>query len=176
MRTQNTNPAYLKFRNLLPSTGRYPARWVDIFSNTDEYLRYRDVEVVFIPRGEDAPDMPDAFWEEFAVYTRRWMADFGNSVAGWMAPEGFTPEYVFGMMLDRGFANQAELDVALNEFAHIEECDWARQLRDGQFLSEALINGAQDRDAVLSALRTLVIGEGLPWARSMLNVLEDEDN
>ena len=95
MRTADRNPAFRRFRHLLPVSGLYPARWVDVFSNTDDELKYYDVEVVFIPRDAAGADLDRAFWDEFAAYNERWIADLGNSVAGWMQPGGLTPEYVF---------------------------------------------------------------------------------
>lgn len=176
MRTQQQNPMWREFKHLLdPTNGRYPAQWVDIFSNTDKHLRYRDVEVVFVPRGKDAPKIDRALWDEFAAYNRKWMADLGNSVAGWMEPDGWTPEHVFGFMLDRGFVDQGELSNALTEFANIEGCEWASSMRDGRLMKNVLIKGARDRNAVVEALRDFAHRPDQKWAAVMLSAIVEDD-
>jgi SOS response regulatory protein OraA/RecX len=45
-----------------------------------------------------------------------------------MEPGGDTPAIIFGQLLERGFTDRAELQRALEEFAHIEECEWAREM------------------------------------------------
>ena len=46
-------------------------------------------------------------------------------------PGGLNPEQVFGILLGRGFESRQELARALREFAHIQECEWARQMLVG---------------------------------------------
>ena len=166
MRNQNTNPAFKRFKHLLVDNF-YPARWVDIFSNTDEQLRYIEVEVVFIPRGVEGIVLDREFWDEFADYNERWLGDLGNSVAGWMEPGGLNPEKIFGGMLFYGFSNQRALDEAVAEFSSIVECGWARRMKDGEF-SRMLRNSAQDRGAVMEALEAETQHV---WARDMLGVM-----
>ncbi|MBA4013250.1 MAG: hypothetical protein C0481_15395 [Phenylobacterium sp.] len=172
MRTQNDNPAFQAYRHLLPASGRYPAKWVDIFSNTNDEMRYCDVEVVFIPRDADI-EFDLQFWDAFADYNDRWIGDLGNSVAGWMEPHGLNPAKVFGLMLYNGFVDQNELDMALSEFSHIEECGWAREMVDG-LLAEPLHGGAHDPKVTMAALEKLVDEGHGQWARDMLVMMRDE--
>jgi hypothetical protein len=172
MRTQNNNPAFLAYRHLLPADGRYPAKWVDVFSNTDDDMRFCDVEAVFIPRGAGI-EFDLAFLDAFADYNARWIGDLGNSVAGWMEPRGLNPEKIFGLMLYSGFVDQKELDTALGEFAHIEECEWARQMVDG-LLADTFRGGAQDPQATMAALQELVDEGRGQWAKDMLLMMRDE--
>jgi hypothetical protein len=134
MRTQDQNPAYERFGHLLPETGLYPARFVDIFWDRDDDYKIEHVEVVFIPRGSNelrsvANDKD--FWQIYADYNRGWDSDLGNSSDDWLKNNGLTPESIFGQMLESGFSNKAELKQALDEFAHIEECNWARLMLKG---------------------------------------------
>lgn len=174
MRTQEKNPMWRSFKNYLPTSGLYPARWVDIFSNTDKKLRYRDVEVVFVPRGTDGPEISRELWDEFALYNRKWLGDLGNSVDGWMEQGGWRPEHIFGFMLDRGFVSQGELETAIKEFAHIEECQWARDMRDGRLMKDVLVMGARDRDATIAALRKESARTASEWSKNMLKAVEGD--
>lgn len=180
MRTQDDNPAFQLFGHLLPASGMYPAAWVDIFSNTDDRtFRYKEVEVVFVPRGkgprgEAAPELDEAFWSAFAAYNEDWIGDLGNSVMGWMQPGGLTPEGVFGGMLATGFVDKAELDAAIAEFAYIEECEWARRLRDGDLRVEELATPVPDTADLLAALRGIAATRGNEWARRMADAVEIE--
>ena len=143
MKTQSQNPAFQQFAHLLPDSGLYPARFVQIFWNTDKEHRVKNLEVVFVPRGAGViPALRDdaTFWEKYGRYIDDWDCDLGNSVAGWLEPEGSTPATVWGRLMVRGFSNQDEMIDALEEFGHIEECDWARdmmqaffQLREAQY-------------------------------------------
>lgn len=132
MRTAQANPALKQFGHLLPENGRYPAKWVDIFWNTNDEMKVKDVEVVFVPRGGPIGDGEESeeFWARFAHYNRGWMADLGNSCADWLEPGGITPAWIFGDMLQRGFVTKADELQALKEFAHIAECQWARDMLD----------------------------------------------
>jgi len=180
VRTQHDNPAFQRFRDLLPASGLYPAAWVDIFSNTDDdTFRYRDVEVVFVPRGkgprgEEGPELDREFWSAFASYNEHWIGDLGNSVMGWMQPGGLTPEGVFGGMLATGFVSQAELDNAVAEFAHIEECDWARLIRDDDLLADELSSPVPDTEGLLVALQRIAARPGSEWAERMAGAIEAE--
>src|SRR5271156_3396399 len=50
MRMQDQNPAFQRYAHLLPKSGLYPARYVDVFWNHTNH-KISDLEVVFIPRG-----------------------------------------------------------------------------------------------------------------------------
>lgn len=130
MRTQHENPVYAPYRHLIPRPGLYPADHANIFWNTDDAGRVREVEVVFIPRGGVIPLTPEGLklWEAYAAYISRWSEDLGNSCDGWMQPDGLTPAQVFGHMLRLRFQDQEELVAALVEFTRIEGCDWARDM------------------------------------------------
>lgn len=171
MRNQDTNPAYRKFGHLLPPSGLYPARWVDIFSNTDSRYKYNEVEVVFVPRGVLGIVLDREFWDEFADYNSRWLGDLGNSVSGWMEPGGLNPEKVFGGMLVYGFSSQQAFAEAISEFAAIEECDWARELKAGRFpkILNASAEGGKKAAVALQA------ETHRPWAREMLEALRSEE-
>jgi hypothetical protein len=129
MRYQGQNPVYLPFKKLLAPTGRYPAQHVDIFWNRDDTTgKVKDVEVVFVPRQAlDDEELQD----EYARYSERWESDLGNSTADWLQAGGDTPEDIFGYLLHYGFASEGETQRALEEFAHIEECEWARLMLQG---------------------------------------------
>jgi hypothetical protein len=134
MKSQESNPAYQRFSHHLSPTGRYPAAYVDVFWNKDSSYKIKDVEVIFIPRGaHDLPRRPDGeeFWNAYSRYNKRWRSDLGNSCRGWLEDDGLTPESIFGMLLEHGFSNNDELERALEEFAHIEECNWARAMLKG---------------------------------------------
>ena len=56
----------------------------------------------------------------------------GNICAGWMEGGDYgTPARDFGDMIDGGFSSPLEYLKALRQFAHIRECDWARQMIRG---------------------------------------------
>jgi hypothetical protein len=129
MRTQSLNPAVSRFNYLLPKSGRYPVEFVDIFWNRDNDGKVKDVEVVFIPRRKVGDDKEvDGFWDEYAAYNKRWESDLRNSCSDWLQPGGQTPEGIFGYLLGTGFSSPQELERALEEFAHIEKCAWAREM------------------------------------------------
>lgn len=178
MRTQDENPAYQLFAHLLPASGLYPAAWVDIFSNTDDdTFRYKEVEVVFVPRGKapdgtEGPNLDRGFWDAFAAYNAHWAGDLGNSVMGWMKPGGLTPEHVFGNMLATGFVDRGELRTAVEEFAHIEECDWARAILNDRLLAEVLTHPAPETEELLAALERV---RGRPaWAQRIADAVRAE--
>jgi hypothetical protein len=115
---------------LLPPSGRgYPVRDADIFWNLDANKKITDVEVVYIPRHliKDDPD----FWSLFSTYHRKWNFDRGNPGGYWLLPGGNSPETTFGALLWWGFSSKAELPRTLEEFGHIEECAWAREMLRG---------------------------------------------
>lgn len=170
MRTQLQNPAYERFRHLLPPSGLYPARWVDIFSNTTEDYQYNDVEVVFIPRGAVGITFDDDFWDAFADYNGRWLGNLGNSVADWMEPGGLNPDKVFGGMLAHGFSSKQTLADTIGEFASIEECEWARLMHTGKF-KEVLAAFGRGREKAISVLQDQIC---YPWARDILDALRSE--
>ena len=130
MRTEGQNPAYHHYRHLLAKSGRYPARYVDVFWNV-AHDKVCEVEVVFIPRGPAGePEPGKEFWAAFRAYIHRWAFDCGNSGGSgrWLKRNGLFPDGIFGHLLEWGFVDQTELHRALEEFAHIEECRWARRM------------------------------------------------
>jgi hypothetical protein len=128
MKLRSQNPVYPRFKHLLSSNGRYPAKHVDIFWNRDDDQRITDVEVVFIPR---AALRDEELQAEYAQYNKRWTSDLGNSTEHWLEEHGYTPEDIFGHLLRHGFRSEKVTQVALREFAHIEECEWARLMLRG---------------------------------------------
>lgn len=129
MRHEAQNPVLAPFKHLLSEKGRYPAEHVDIFWNRDDKGRVQDVEVVFIPR-EALRDT--GLQAKYARYNNdRWSSDLGNSSSDWLGEGGYTPEDIFGHLLWQGFASGEETLSALQEFSHIEECDWARRMLRG---------------------------------------------
>jgi hypothetical protein len=71
------------------------------------------------------------FWGRYKTYNQRWNSDLGNSCIDWLQPDGKTAERIFGYLLCAGFASAAELKRAIEEFGHIEECSWAREMLQG---------------------------------------------
>jgi hypothetical protein len=130
VRTEAHNPAHRRYAHFLPPSGLYPARHVDIFWNWDNEHKAKDVEVVFIPRDVDLPKN-EYYGRQFDHYVMQWDFDLGNSCSDWLQDPLFTPEGVFGVLLRDGFSNETELQRALEEFARIEECEWARNMLRG---------------------------------------------
>jgi hypothetical protein len=130
MKHESQNPLYARFKHLLSHADRYPAEHVDIFWNLtgDDAPRVKDVEVVFVPREALSDDELKA---EYVRYNRQWGSDLGNSTQHWLEEGGYTPEGVFEHLLHYGFASEADTRRALEEFAHIEECEWARLILRG---------------------------------------------
>ena len=130
MRTEERNPAYREYGHLLPPSGRYPARWVDIFWNSDANSKIKDVEVVLIPRDLKIP-ADNGYGRRMDIYMNKWTSDMGNSFTKWLRTPLLTPEGVFGALLRTGFSSETELRSTLEEFVHIEECEWARNMLTG---------------------------------------------
>lgn len=129
MRNQESNPLIEEFQHLLSDDGRYPEQHVDIFWNKAEgSRRIKDVEVVFAPR-EALKDSKTQI--KYSEYNHGWTHDLGNSLSGWLSAGSYTPAGIFGRFLHEGFETEAELLRALEEFSHIEECEWARQMLSG---------------------------------------------
>jgi len=126
MRRQNENPLFDPA--YLGKSGRYPARHVEILWNRAENFHVRDVEVALAPLAlrEDA-----ARWDRYIGWRKSWGGSLGNASEDWMEPNGMTPAEVFGVLLNSGFVDGLELQVALREFSGIEECDWAREMLNG---------------------------------------------
>jgi hypothetical protein len=120
MKHESKNPVYSRFKHLLTRAGRYPAEHVDIFWNLTDNYEVKDVEAVFVP-SEALRD--DKLKAEYVRYNKRWESH--------LPVEDSTPEEIFGHLLHHGFASEAETRSALEEFAHIEECDWARLMLRG---------------------------------------------
>ena len=132
MRSQDHNPMYQHYSHLLAKSRRYYAKHVDIFWNVDESGKVREVEVVFIPRRDIPKHREDGgVWAEYRRYNKRWRCDLGNSCSDWLQPGEMSPESIFGHFLQIGFANYQELLRAVEEFGHIEECEWARKMLRG---------------------------------------------
>jgi len=130
VRAQERNPFYQDYAHLLPSSGRYPARHVEIVWNWDANYKVKDVEVVFIVRDGTIEETGN-FWRRVDIYSEKWDRDIGNSYSGWLQEPALTPEGAFGALLGEGFSNETELRRALEEFAHIQECRWARKMLAG---------------------------------------------
>jgi hypothetical protein len=123
MKTQNHNPAYRRFKGFLPSNGRYPANEAQAHWNRDKAGRVKDVEVVYWPQNRlPAVGADKDFYAECTTYTNQWEMS---------APVVETPESVFGWLVVDGFADNGQLKRALEEFAHIDECEWARKIVKG---------------------------------------------
>jgi hypothetical protein len=103
---------------------------VDIFWNWDDNFKVKEVEAVFFPRDVGIEESR-GFWYRVNVYMNKWNFDIGNSSEAWLQAPALTPEGVFGALLREGFSNETELQRALKEFAHIEECEWARNILAG---------------------------------------------
>jgi hypothetical protein len=103
---------------------------VDIFWNQDAGSKVKDVEVVFILRDREITES-EGDQRRFDVYIRNWDFNIGNSSTAWLQVPDATPEGVFGALLRVGFSSEAELPRALEEFAHIQECAWARKMLKG---------------------------------------------
>ncbi len=127
MRLQTDNPFIDKYKHLLPPSGLYPQADIDIFWNMNKQYKCRDVEVIYVPRHLVSNE--DLIWRTYTAYRKRWSSDIGNSSVDWLQESGRNPEYVFGHLLRCGFESEEELISALDEFSHIEHCDWAISMR-----------------------------------------------
>jgi hypothetical protein len=128
MRTQERNPAYQRFSHVLPGSGRYLAKDVLVCWNRDDDRKVRDVEVVFWPEQLVPKPVDD---EEFIFKSSSYTDEWDSSAA--LLKQ--SPENAFGFLVIEGFADNDELKRALEEFAHIEKCGWAR----------AIVNGFRDK-------------------------------
>ncbi|KAA5605040.1 hypothetical protein F1188_13480 [Roseospira marina] len=127
MRHQTDNPVFDPA--YLGTSGRYPARHVEICWNRSENFLVKDVEVVLVPADADKESTQ---WARFISWRKKWGGHLGNhSCDEWMEPTGVSPAEVFGVLLSSGFVDTLELQVALREFSAIEECDWAREMLNG---------------------------------------------
>lgn len=59
-------------------------------------------------------------------FSQRWWCVVGDCDVGWLVDPQYTPEAVFGELLESGFASRAEMLNALRQFAWIDTCSWAR--------------------------------------------------
>jgi hypothetical protein len=128
MKKESSNPVYPHFKHLLSQTGRYSARHIDIFWNLTDERAIKDVEVVFVPR-EALADQE--LRNKYKRYSSQWVANLGNCAEQWLKEDGYTPERIFGRFMHHRFASDAETRRALEEFAHVEECEWARLMLRG---------------------------------------------
>ena len=122
--TQGSLTVSTEWLATLPKSGRYPAKDVSIYWNQNDDGKVKGVEVVFRPKQLVPTPVDDA---EFVVMyrecVRQWDANLDLSER--------SPENVFGWLVKKGFANNAELKRALEEFAHIEKCRWAMEIVKG---------------------------------------------
>jgi hypothetical protein len=69
-------------------------------------------------------DQPEElFTREY--FSPRWTCVVGNCDAGWLRHPEFTPEAVFGELIEIGFHSPSDLTNALRQFAKIDACRWA---------------------------------------------------
>jgi len=126
MRHQKENPIFDPA--YLGTSGRYPAKHVDIFWNRAPDFSVCDVAVILAPH--EARKNAEK-WQTYQIWRKKWCASLGNSCDGWMEPNGTSPAEAFGVLLSCGFRDTLELQTALREFSMIEECDWAREMLKG---------------------------------------------
>ncbi len=120
MRMQEENPFYQRYRCKLPANGRYPAQDTTIFFNRDNDKKIRDLEVVFKPSYAAGPAHDPEIWNRYATYNQKWeselsIGDFDQS--DFISSDGL-----------QEFASQIEIERALEEFSHVDECGWARKI------------------------------------------------
>ncbi|WP_299439051.1 hypothetical protein [uncultured Rhodospira sp.] len=126
MRRQNENPAFDPA--YLGASGRYPSKHVEILWNRADNFLVRDVEVALVAPGtEEDRDT----WDRYIAWRKHWAGHLGTTDEDWVDPGGMTPTQVFGTLLNSGFVDTLELQVALREFSAIEECAWAREMLEG---------------------------------------------
>ncbi len=124
MRTQDRNPAYARFKHVLPKTGRYLAKDATAYWNGDDERKVKDVEVIFWPKYLVPKPVDDQeFIATSLAYANQWESNLDLDER--------SPENVFGWLVIDGFVDNFELKRALEEFAHIEECEWARAIVEG---------------------------------------------
>jgi hypothetical protein len=128
LKHEHENPLFPTCRYLITPDGFYPAADVDIFWNVDDDSKVHDVEVVLAPRSALSNRL---LQQKFAAWNSQWISDLGVSCSGWLQPGDLNPAKVFGQLLRRGFKSQDEFFSALREFAHIDQCDWARDILEG---------------------------------------------
>ena len=68
----------------------------------------------------------EAFTEEY--FSARWNNVVGNCDVAWLEDPAYTPEAVFGEMIETGFHDRTNLVGALRQFAKIDSCDWAQRM------------------------------------------------
>lgn len=61
-------------------------------------------------------------------FSHRWQCVVGNCNVEWLNDPLYTPEAVFGSFVARGFASAAEAINAVEQFAKIDACNWARAM------------------------------------------------
>lgn len=86
-----------------------------------------EVEVAFAPR-EMMTEAQDDPWFGFEDYAAEWDFARGNLSGDWLTGGVHTPAAVFGQLMACGFASRIAMINALEEFAQIEEADWAREM------------------------------------------------
>ena len=101
--------------------GRIRARSARIFwSDHRQTNRVTDVWV-------STTDQPEKdFTREY--FSPRWTCVVGNCDVDWLRHPEYTPEAVFGEMIEIGFHSSADLINALRQFAKIDSCDWAERM------------------------------------------------
>ena len=61
-------------------------------------------------------------------FSPRWTCVVGNCDVDWLRHPEYTPEAVFGEMIEIGFHSSADPINALRQFAKIDSCDWAERM------------------------------------------------
>jgi hypothetical protein len=129
MRHQDANPLHRELSHLLPESGHYPAKWVDIVWNVNDEGRIEDVEAVFVPPYDENTPEGAVLWVRYHDWRfRHWSYGMGACCEGWLEPDNLAPGVIFGGLLREGFASYEEMRNAVREFAWIEECEWAREM------------------------------------------------
>lgn len=129
MHTQSSNTVVNHYRHMLSPSGRYPQQYVTIVWNADPAVT--ELEVVFIPRSFTPDEAEIDLWEQFLGYLEDWDCHEGHVSYEWLTQDAWTPAAVFGRLLSRGFASRQAMINAIDEFAQIEEADWAREMMLG---------------------------------------------
>ncbi len=109
----------------------FPGKYAQVFwhTNISDFRSY-SVSVCFVPRGIDGFDFIGNLNEGFHSLCRAAFKDYGNSVSGWQGTSNELSR-LFGSIADCGFTNHEEFFRAIDEFARLEEADWARGIRSG---------------------------------------------
>lgn len=114
-----------RYCRVLTKADRIPQQHVMILWDTDPAVV--EVEVIFVPR-DAATEAPDTPWYGFDDYAAEWDNSAGNRSGDWLTTESHTSAAVLGQLMARGFSSRVAMVNALDEFAQIEEANWAREM------------------------------------------------